>query len=163
RRLAWSSAGSTDDRSRQMLEDATPSQPPVPAASAPQASPDGSSPAVDIAIVGAGPAGLFPAYYAAVRGLSTAGLHPPAAPGGQGSAMHPEKVIYDVAGFPAIRGRELVANLVAQAAQYNPNYMLGIRAEKLSYAGDSRPVLSLSDGTSLTCGAVIITGGLGSF
>jgi ferredoxin/flavodoxin---NADP+ reductase len=133
-----------------MLEDATPSQP------------DAASPAVDIAIVGAGPAGLFAAYYAGFRGLSTAVIDALPEPGGQVSAMYPEKVIYDVAGFPAIRGRELVANLVAQAGQYNPNYMLGVRAEKLSYS-DGRPVLSLGDGTTLTCGAVIITGGLGSF
>jgi thioredoxin reductase (NADPH) len=77
--------------------------------------------------------------------------------------MYPEKVIYDVAGFPAIRGRELVANLVTQAGQFDPTYLLGVRADKLSYAADGRPVLTLTDGASVTCGAVRITGGLGSF
>ncbi len=77
--------------------------------------------------------------------------------------MYPEKMIFDVAGFPAIKGRELVANLVEQAGQYNPKYLLGVRADKLSYAEDGRPVLTLSDGETLTCGAVLITGGLGSF
>jgi thioredoxin reductase (NADPH) len=113
--------------------------------------------------VGAGPAGLFAAYYAGFRGLSTAVIDALPEPGGQVSAMYPEKIIYDVAGFPAIRGRELVANLVAQAAQYDPSYLLGVRAEKLSYGTDGRPVLTLGDGTVLTCGAVVITGGLGSF
>ena len=118
---------------------------------------------VDIAIVGAGPAGLFAAYYAGFRGLSTAVIDALPEPGGQVTAMYPEKVIYDVAGFPAIRGRELVANLVAQAAQYDPTYLLGVRAEKLAYSDDGRPVLTMSDGETLTCGAVLITGGLGSF
>ncbi len=83
-------------------------------------------------------------------------------PGGQVTAMYPEKMIFDVAGFPAIKGRDLVANLVEQAAQFEPGYLLGVRAEKLSYV-DDRPVLDLSDGTTLHCGAILITGGLGSF
>jgi thioredoxin reductase (NADPH) len=41
--------------------------------------------------------------------------------------------------------------------------MLGIRAEKLAYDEEGKPNLTLSDGTELRCGAVIITGGLGSF
>ena len=117
---------------------------------------------VDLAIVGAGPAGLFAAYYAGFRGLSTAVIDALPEPGGQVTAMYPEKMIFDVAGFPGIRGRDLVANLVEQAAPFNPQYVLGIRAEKLSYV-DERPVLTLSDGTDLYCGAVLITGGLGSF
>src|SRR5262249_11332793 len=118
---------------------------------------------VDLAIIGAGPTGLFAAYYAGFRGLSTAIVDALPEPGGQVTAMYPEKMIYDVAGFPAIRGRDLVANLVQQASPYNPHYLLGVRAEKLSYADDGRPVLALDDGESLTCGAVLITAGLGSF
>ncbi|GAA2367549.1 NAD(P)/FAD-dependent oxidoreductase [Dactylosporangium salmoneum] len=117
---------------------------------------------VDLAIVGAGPAGLFAAYYAGFRGLSTAVIDALPEPGGQVTAMYPEKMIFDVAGFPGIRGRDLVANLVEQAAQFAPEYALGVRAEGLSYV-DERPVLALSDGRSLHCGAVLITGGLGSF
>ncbi|WP_426510100.1 NAD(P)/FAD-dependent oxidoreductase [Dactylosporangium sp. McL0621] len=117
---------------------------------------------VDLAIVGAGPAGLFAAYYAGFRGLSTAVIDALPEPGGQVTALYPEKMIFDVAGFPGIRGRDLVANLVEQAAQFNPDYLLGVRADGLSYV-DDRPVLGLSSGESLRCGAVLITGGLGSF
>lgn len=118
---------------------------------------------VDIAIVGAGPTGLFAAYYAGFRGLSTAIVDALPEPGGQVTAMYPEKAIFDVAGFPTIKGRDLVAELVTQAGAFNPAYLLGVRAEKLSYLDDGRPSLSLSDGSALNCGAVIITGGLGSF
>jgi thioredoxin reductase len=120
-------------------------------------------PEVDLAIVGAGPTGLFAAYYAGFRGLSIAVIDALPEPGGQITAMYPEKMIFDVAGFPAIKGRDLVVNLVEQAAPSNPNYLLGVRAEKLSYLADGRPSLALSDGTELTCGSVLITGGLGSF
>src|SRR5688572_1098080 len=117
---------------------------------------------VDVAIVGAGPTGLFAAYYAGFRGLSTVVIDALPEPGGQVTAMYPEKMIFDVAGFPAIRGRDLVNNLVEQAAQFSPEYLLGIRADKLSYP-DERPVLTMSDGSELQCGSIIITGGLGSF
>ncbi len=118
---------------------------------------------VDVAIVGAGPTGLFAAYYAGFRGLTTAVIDSLPEPGGQVSAMYPEKLIYDVGGLVAIRGRELVANLVEQAAPFNPVYILGVRAEKFARLDDGRPCLTLSDGTRCIAGAVIITGGLGSF
>jgi ferredoxin/flavodoxin---NADP+ reductase len=117
---------------------------------------------VDVAIVGAGPTGLFAAYYAGFRGLSVAVIDALPEAGGQVTAMYPEKAIFDVAGFPMIKGRDLVANLVSQAAPYNPEYIMGARADELSYV-DDKPVLSLSGGDKLHCGAVIVTGGLGSF
>src|SRR5215510_7340955 len=82
---------------------------------------------VDLAIIGAGPAGLFGAYYAGFRALSVLVIDALPEAGGQVTAMYPEKMIYDVAGFPAIRGRDLVDNLVEQAAQYEPGYALGVR------------------------------------
>jgi thioredoxin reductase len=117
---------------------------------------------IDVAIIGAGPTGLFAAYYAGFRGLSVTVVDTLPEPGGQVTAMYPEKLIYDVAGFPSIKGRDLVTNLVAQADAFGPEYRLGTRAEKLSYL-DGKPVLSLADGSELRCGAVIVTGGLGSF
>jgi thioredoxin reductase (NADPH) len=117
---------------------------------------------VDVAIVGAGPTGLFAAYYAGFRGLTVAVVDTLPEPGGQITAMYPEKDIFDVGGMPTVKGRDLVANLVAQAAPYTPHYLLGVRAEKLSYR-DGQPVLHLADGTDLGCGAVIVTGGMGGF
>src|ERR1051325_12119766 len=97
---------------------------------------------VDLLIVGAGPTGLFAAYYAGFRELTTAIVDSLPEPGGQVTAMYPEKMIFDVAGFPSIKGRDLVANLVAQVAPFNPTYLLGVRAEKLSYLDDGRPCLT---------------------
>jgi thioredoxin reductase (NADPH) len=117
---------------------------------------------VDVAIVGAGPTGLFAAYYAGFRGLTVAVVDTLPQPGGQITALYPEKDIFDVAGLPSVKGRDLVANLVEQAAAFAPHYLLGVRAEKLSHL-DGTPVLHLADGTELGCGAVIITGGMGGF
>lgn len=121
---------------------------------------EGDTP-VDLLIVGAGPVGLFGAYYAGVRGLSTAVLDSLPEPGGQITAMYPEKAIFDVAGFPAIRGRELVANLVAQAAPFDPGYLLGQQAVGLE-RGDAF-VVTTSAGIRIRPKAIIVTGGIGTF
>jgi thioredoxin reductase (NADPH) len=117
---------------------------------------------VDMAIVGAGPTGLFAAYYAGFRGFSSAIIDALPEPGGQITAMYPEKQIYDVAGFPAVRGRDLVANLLAQAAPFEPTYLLGAEAESLSYE-DDLPVLGLVGQEPVRCRALLITSGIGSF
>ncbi|MEO6501863.1 MAG: NAD(P)/FAD-dependent oxidoreductase [Jatrophihabitantaceae bacterium] len=119
---------------------------------------------VDVLIVGAGPVGLFGAYYAGVRGLSTAILDSLPEPGGQITAMYPEKAIFDVAGFPAIRGRELVSNLVAQAAPFSPVYLLGEQAVGLERGlPDNDFIVTTSSGRRVRSRSIIVTGGIGTF
>ncbi len=121
-----------------------------------------ASKSVDLLIVGAGPVGLFGAYYAGVRTLSTAILDSLEEPGGQITAMYPEKAIFDVAGFPAIRGRELVESLVAQAAPFEPDYLLGHQAVGLE-RGDGGFAVTTSAGLRIEARAILITGGIGTF
>jgi thioredoxin reductase len=124
---------------------------------------------VDLLVVGAGPAGLYAAYYAGFRGLRTAIVDSLPEPGGQVTALYPEKMVYDVAGFPGIKGRDLVAGLVEQAARFDPVYLLGERAEHLTNEAGHRPragdrlVVTTDKGTRVTTGAVVITGGIGTF
>ena len=108
------------------------------------------SESVDVLIVGAGPVGLFGAYYAGVRTLSVAVLDSLEEPGGQITAMYPEKAIFDVAGFPAIRGRELVDQLVRQAAPFSPSYWLGHQAVGLE-RGDGKFAVTTSAGRRIEC------------
>ncbi len=132
--------------------------------------PDMSEPdvAVDMLIVGAGPAGLFGAYYAGFRGMSVAIMDSLPEPGGQISAMYPEKVIYDVAGFPAIRGRDLVKNLVEQADAFSPRYLLDEQAAELTHEHEDggvegAVVVTSTAGLRVATKTVVITGGLGTF
>jgi thioredoxin reductase len=121
---------------------------------------------VDLLIVGAGPVGLFGAYYAGVRTLSTAVLDSLEEAGGQITAMYPEKAIFDVAGFPAVRGRDLVDQLVAQAAPFSPNYLLGQQAVELergSAEGHAPFAVTTSTGARVEARAIVITGGIGTF
>lgn len=118
----------------------------------------------DLLIVGAGPAGLYGAYYAGFRGFSVAIMDSLPEPGGQVAALYPEKLIYDVAGFPEIKGQELVDNLVKQAGQFDPTYLLGHRAEELEHDADGEHVTVRSHrGVEINARAVLITGGIGTF
>lgn len=117
----------------------------------------------DLLIVGAGPAGLYGAYYAGFRGWSTVVMDNLPEPGGQITAMYPEKDIFDVAGFPAVRGRELVDALVKQAEPYNPTYLLGHQAVELSTSAEGPVVVTSAKGEQVEAKAVLLTGGIGSF
>lgn len=117
---------------------------------------------VDLLIVGAGPTGLYAAYYAGFRGLSTAIVDSLPEPGGQITAMYPEKQIYDVAGFPSILGRDLVSALVKQAELGDPTYLLGRKATTLSEV-DGRLAVAIDGGGTVRAGAVLITAGIGEF
>ncbi|SEO61801.1 NAD(P)/FAD-dependent oxidoreductase [Amycolatopsis saalfeldensis] len=116
----------------------------------------------DLVIIGAGPTGLFAAYYAGFRGLSMAVVDSLPEPGGQVTAMYPEKMIFDVGGFAAVRGRDLVQGLVDQVEPWQPAYLLGRKAEKLESV-DGGVELTLDGGEVLRAGAVLITAGIGEF
>ncbi len=116
----------------------------------------------DLVIIGAGPTGLYAAYYAGFRGLSVAVVDSLPELGGQITAMYPEKAILDVAGFPTVKGRELVSGLVAQAATAEPAYLLDRTATTLAH-DDQGVILTLDDGTQVRAGAMLITAGIGKF
>jgi len=116
----------------------------------------------DLVIIGAGPTGLFAAYYAGFRGHRVAVVDSLPELGGQITAMYPEKQILDVAGFPSVKGRDLVEGLVAQAATADPTYFLDRTASELTTHEDG-VVVTLDDGTTIRAGAVLITAGIGKF
>jgi thioredoxin reductase len=125
-------------------------------------SPSVGSLATDLAVIGAGPAGLYAAYYGGFRGLRVAVLDSLEEPGGQVSALYPEKPIYDIAGFPSIRGRDLVQALVRQAEPFCPQYVLGEQVVDLEHHGDGM-TLRTSAGMTVRCRAVVLTAGIGTF
>ena len=116
----------------------------------------------DVLVVGAGPTGLYAAYYAGFRGHRVALVDSLPELGGQITAMYPEKLIFDVAGFPGIKGRDLVEGLVAQAATARPTYLLDRTATTLEHHDDG-VVVTLEDGTVVRAGAVLVTAGIGRF
>ncbi|WAU81167.1 NAD(P)/FAD-dependent oxidoreductase [Streptomyces sp. Qhu-G9] len=123
---------------------------------------DGSEVTVDLLVIGAGPTGLYGAYYAGFRGLSVAVADALPEVGGQIAALYPEKLVYDVAGFPAVRGQDLVDRLAEQAGRWNPTYLLGHGVIRLDDAGEG--IVATTDaGARITAGAVLVCGGIGNF
>jgi thioredoxin reductase (NADPH) len=116
----------------------------------------------DLLIVGAGPTGLFATYYAGFRGMRVAVVDSLPELGGQITAMYPEKQILDVAGFPSVKGRDLVEGLVEQAATAHPAYFLDRTASTLA-EDDEGVTIGLDDGTSIRARAVLVTAGIGKF
>ncbi|MGQ4615618.1 FAD-dependent oxidoreductase [Nocardia sp. R7R-8] len=117
----------------------------------------------DLLIIGAGPVGLFATYYAGFRGLRTVVVDSLPEPGGQISAMYPEKPIFDVAGFPAVKGRDLVDRLVAQAAPFDPVYLLERNARTLELLDDGSLVVTMEDRVEVRASAVVVSAGIGTF
>jgi len=122
----------------------------------------GATHEVDLLIIGAGPTGLYATYYAGFRDLRVALLDALPEVGGQIAALYPEKALYDVAGFPAVRGQELVDALHAQARSADPLMLLGRTATGLVEHEDGVEVRT-DTGDTIRAGAVLITAGIGSF
>ncbi|MDO1485125.1 oxidoreductase [Rhodococcus rhodochrous] len=117
---------------------------------------------VDLLVIGAGPSGLYATYYAGFRGMRVALLDSLPQVGGQVAALYPEKEIFDIAGFPAVRGQELVDALTAQAQQSDPVLVLGETATEIEHHDDGVVVIT-DAGRRIETKAVLITGGVGSF
>src|SRR5690242_7988680 len=118
---------------------------------------------VDIVIVGSGPVGLYAAYYAGFRGMRTAIVDSLPQPGGQISALYPEKLIYDVAGLPGVRGRDLVSGLLEQANTYDPVWLLGQSADRLTRLDDGRLRVVTTSGQEITTSSIVLAAGIGTF
>src|ERR671916_354681 len=110
----------------------------------------------DLLIVGGGPSGLAAAVYGASEGLSTV-LVEREAPGGQaGTSSRIENYL----GFPAgLSGADLARRAVDQARRFKveiltPQEVSGIRVE------DPYRIVTLSDGTEISCYALIVTTGV---
>ncbi|WP_077324475.1 NAD(P)/FAD-dependent oxidoreductase [Virgibacillus siamensis] len=116
----------------------------------------------DLTIIGAGPIGLFTAFYAGMRNASVHMIDSMPEVGGQLAALYPDKYIYDVAGFPNIKAKDLVEQLYEQSKTFSP---------KLSLNESVKNVIQLEDGTfqidtsgsSYFARSVIITAGAGAF
>ncbi|WP_413810779.1 NAD(P)/FAD-dependent oxidoreductase [Streptomyces sp. OE57] len=124
--------------------------------------PAGEPAETELLIVGAGPAGLFACYYAGMRGLDVTLLDSLPHLGGQVAALYPDKEIFDVAGFPAVRGRELVERLTQQAESASPSVVLGEGAVELHSDADAVTVTT-DTGRVIHAGAVLVTAGIGRF
>src|SRR5690349_25078639 len=88
----------------------------------------------DVTILGAGPTGMFGAFYAGMREMSCKIIDSLPEAGGQLSVLYPEKLIYDVPGFPKILAKDLVPLLIEQTRNFEPSFVYEERIETLNRA-----------------------------
>ena len=133
----------------------------TPKASTTPAASDPAAP-YDLTIVGAGPTGLFAAFYAGLRGMRVKLIDSLAELGGQLAALYPDKYIYDVAGFPKVKSRDLVDALRDQALQFEPAVCLEEKVAQLETV-EGGFVLRTERGTEHRTKTVLVTAGVGAF
>ncbi|HEY3411693.1 MAG TPA: NAD(P)/FAD-dependent oxidoreductase [Armatimonadota bacterium] len=115
----------------------------------------------DIAIIGGGPGGLFAAYYAGLRGMRVLILDSLPTLGGQLATLYPEKFIYDMPGFPKVLARDLAANMIEQAMQYEPTVRLEETVTGL--CSDGEKVTLTTNKAVHHARVALITAGVGAF
>lgn len=113
-------------------------------------------PFYDVIVIGAGPAGLAAAVYGASEGLRTVVIEKEATGGQAGTSARIENYL----GFPqGVSGVDLARRAVTQAKRLGaeiltPQEVVGVRVE-----GNYR-IVTLRDGTELSCYAVLIATGM---
>lgn len=112
--------------------------------------------------MGGGPVGLFAATLLGLHGFAVRLVESLPLLGGQAALLYPEKAVYDIAGFPAITGRDLVEALVRQASAYGPRVALG--AEVVAITGDAEAGFGVETAVGTFSGrAVLLALGIGAF
>jgi thioredoxin reductase len=115
----------------------------------------------DVTIVGAGPVGLFGAFYAGLRGMSVRVIDSLSEPGGQLTALYPDKPIYDMPGFPDVLASELAEGFMRQASRFDPEMVFETRCERLELLTDCWQIASESG--NFLSKTVIVCAGVGAF
>ncbi|MGI8510733.1 MAG: NAD(P)/FAD-dependent oxidoreductase [Gemmatimonadaceae bacterium] len=112
-------------------------------------------------ILGAGPTGLFALFYSGMRGATAQVVDALDQPGGQLTALYPEKYIFDVAGFPKVLAKDLVKSLEEQAAQFAMPVHLNQHVTGLEQGDGHLVVVTETD--RFPTRAVVIAAGIGAF
>ncbi len=115
----------------------------------------------DLTIIGAGPTGLFALFYAGMRGASAQIVDALDQPGGQLAALYPEKLIFDVAGFPEVLAKDLVRALERQAARFAQPIHLGQVVTGLEESDGHFVLRTATD--EFPTKSILIAAGIGAF
>ena len=115
-----------------------------------------AEPFYDLIIVGAGPAGLGAAVYGASEGLRTIMIEREAAGGQAGTSA----LIENYLGFPrGLSGADLTRRATIQAQRFGTEILIAQEVTGVGAEGSYRFV-TLSDGTKLSCHALLIATGV---
>lgn len=116
----------------------------------------------DIIIVGGGPVGLFAAFYAGMRQAKVKIIESLSQLGGQPLLLYPEKNIYDIPAFPAIKGQTLTDRLLEQIDRFSFDICLNEEVKEAHSLEEGLIEVKSSKGMHY-CRALILAVGGGAF
>ncbi len=117
---------------------------------------EANHPYYDLIIIGAGPAGLGAAVYGASEGLSTALIEREATGGQAGTSS----LIENYLGFPkGISGTDLARRATDQAKRLGAEILTAVEVVDVRVEDNYR-IITLNDGTELSCKVLIIASGV---
>jgi thioredoxin reductase (NADPH) len=117
----------------------------------------------DCLVIGAGPAALFLIFELGLLEIQCHVVDVLPHAGGQCMALYADKPIYDIPSQPRSTGRELVNDLLAQAAPFKAQFHLGQKVSALELQADTRWLATTSGGQAFLCKTLVIAAGVGAF
>lgn len=114
--------------------------------------------ATDAVVVGAGPCGLFAVFQLGLVAIKCHVIDASDEPGGQCSALYPDKPIFDIPGFTRISGSELTGRLLAQIAPFQAAFHQRQRVVSIARNGSGFVVTTDKGSVFHTKVVVIATG-----
>ncbi len=114
----------------------------------------------DMVVIGGGPVGLFSTFYAGLRDMKVLLIDAQDELGGQLISLYPEKIVYDVGGFPGIQAYDLAQRLVEQAKMFNPDIKINEWADWIERSNDNMWIVKTDKGSYKTK-TILIAAGIG--
>ncbi|CAN5703369.1 NAD(P)/FAD-dependent oxidoreductase [soil metagenome] len=118
---------------------------------------------VDALVIGAGPIGLFQVFELGLLDINAHVVDTLPYPGGQCIELYADKPIYDIPSVAVCTGRELIDNLLRQAAPFKPTFHLGQEVSVIQQREDGRFDVETTASTRFIAKSLFIAGGVGSF
>jgi len=107
--------------------------------------------------------GLFAVFACGQQNLRCVVIDALDQPGGQCRSLYPDKPIYDIPSRQAVTGKDLIDELMAQAAPYQPDIQLQVHVISIAPDAVNGWLVATNDGRSIGCRVVFIAGGNGLF
>jgi Thioredoxin reductase len=115
----------------------------------------------DMVVIGGGPVGMFTTFYAGLRDMKVMVVDAQDELGGQLVSLYPEKIIYDVGGYPAISAYELAQRLAEQMKTFGPDVRINESVDWIRQTEDKLWEVETSSGYKARTKTVTIAVGIG--